>query len=310
MNSTSSSSPSPAARVFGRSVRSWREPVLGLLLVLPPIFVLILLVLYPALEALRFSLGFVPADNPTYASGLDLVNSKTGSLEVFKKLFASSFFSSNLILTLRVSFVSVLLLVLVSYPLALFARFGRGKLAGVARVWYLLPMFVPVVIATYALITFFGDNGWLEAILGAVSIPYHSVIRQEAGIVLGHVWVGVPFAVLMLSSGLDGISNESIEAARDQGANAWVVFWRILLPLNIVPLLIIMTFSFIGVFGSYTVPYMLGPSAPQMLGVSMALNFGAFRQPQQAVAMAVVSFVFCAFAGALYVWSTTRGRKS
>jgi putative spermidine/putrescine transport system permease protein len=301
---------SSAARTPGRLSPLRRESLVGFLLVLPPIAVLVLLVVYPALDALRFSLGFVPTDNPSYASGLDLIRSSSPTLEVFQKLFSSSFFSGNLALTLRVSFVSVVLLVLLSYPLALYTRFGHGKLAEAARVLYLLPMFVPVVIATYALITFFGDNGWLEAILGVFKIPYHSIIRQEAGIVLGHVWVGIPFAVLMISSGLESVSNETLEAARDQGASAWVLFWRIILPLNIVPLLIVMTFAFIGVFGSYTVPYMLGPSAPQMLGVSMALNFGAFRQPQQAVAMAVISFMVCAIAGSIYVWATTRNRRA
>jgi putative spermidine/putrescine transport system permease protein len=289
---------------------SWQQSIVGLLLVLPALLVLLFLVVIPAFEAVRFSLGLVPADNPAYASGLDLVKSETPTLEAFQRLFQNSFFSGNLALTWRVSLVSVVLLVLVSYPLALVARFGRGRLADITRALYLLPMFVPVVIATYALITFYGDNGWLEAILNVFGVPYHSVIRQEAGIVLGQVWVSIPFAVLMISSGLEGVSVESLEAARDQGASAWTVFWRIIAPLNIVPLLIVVTFTFIGVFGSYTVPYMLGPTAPQMLGVAMQLNFGAFRQPQAAVAMAVVSFLICAVVGALYVWATTRRRAA
>jgi putative spermidine/putrescine transport system permease protein len=309
--STSSSAQPPNPTSMGqRARRTWREPLFGFLLVLPPMAVLVLLVIYPALEAVKFSLGLIPEDNPAYASGMDLVRSSTPTFEAFSKLFASQFFAGNFALTLRVSFISVILLVLVSYPLALFARFGRGKPAEVIRMLSLLPMFVPVIIATYALITFFGDNGWAEAILTRFGIAYNSIIRQESGIVLGQVWVGIPFAVLMLSSGLDAISNESLEAARDQGANSWTVFSRIILPLNVVPLLIVLTFSFIGVFGSYTVPYMLGPTAPQMLGVSMSLNFGAFRQPQAAVAMAVVSFAACALAGAAYVWAITRQRNA
>jgi ABC-type spermidine/putrescine transport system permease subunit I len=281
---------------------------MGLLLVTPALVVLLFLVVIPALEALRFSLGIVPADNPAFASGMDLVRNDTPTLEAFRRLFENRFFQSNLDVTWRVSVVSVVLLVLISYPLALYARFGRGRLAELTRALYLLPMFVPVIIASYALITFYGDNGWLESILNVFGIPYRSIIRQEAGIILGQVWVSIPFAVLMLSSGLEGVSNESLEAARDQGASSWTVFWRIIAPLNIVPLLIVVTFTFIGVFGSYTVPYMLGPSAPQMLGVAMQLNFGAFRQPQAAVAMAVISFAVCAVAGALYVWATTRRR--
>ncbi len=293
-----------------RRASRWKEPVTGLLLVLPPIFVLVLLVVIPAFEALRFSLGLVPEDNPAYANGLGVIRSSTPTLEPFQKLFATPAFAGNFALTLRVSFISVALLLLVSYPLALSARFGRGGLASAVRNLYLLPMFVPTIIATYALITFFGDKGWLESILGVAHIPYRSIIRQEAGIVLGHVWVGIPFAVLMISSGLEGVSNESLEAARDQGANAWTLFWRIIAPLNITPTLIVATFGFIGVFGSYTVPYMLGPSAPQMLGVAMELNFGAFRQPQTAIVMAVISFAACAVAGSLYVWATTRNRRT
>ncbi len=286
-------------------MKSW-QPVIGLLLVTPVIVVLFVLTIFPAFEALRFSLGFVPEDNPAFASGLNLVRSDTATLEAFQKLFATASFVGNLELTLRISFITVVLLVFIAYPLALFARFGTGRLAQLTKALYLLPMFVPVVIATYALITFYGDNGWLESILAVFGIPYTSIIRQEAGIIIGHIWVGIPFAVLMLSSGLEGIGLESIEAAKDQGASFWTIFWRIILPINFVPLLIVLTFSFIGVFGSYTVPYMLGANAPQMLGVSMALNFSAFRQPQTAVAMAVVSFAFCALAGALYVWATTR----
>jgi putative spermidine/putrescine transport system permease protein len=297
---------SSAARVTRRI--AWREPVFGFLLALPPIAVLAFLVIVPAFEALRFSLGLVPEDNPAYASGLNLIRSDAPTFRVFETLFANPSFSSNMALTVRVSVISVALLLFVSYALALTVRFGRGRLADAVRGLYLLPMFVPVVIATFALITFFGDNGWLEALLKPFGIPYRSIIRQEWGIVLGQVWVGIPFSVLMLSSGLEGVSDESLEAARDQGASFWTAFWRIIAPLNIVPMLIVLTFGFIGIFGSYTVPYMLGPSAPQMLGVAMQLNFGAFRQPQAAVAMAVVSFAACAVAGGLYVWATTRNR--
>ena len=126
---------------------------------------------------------------------------------------------------------------------------------------------------------------------------------------LGQVWVGIPFAVLMLSSGLDGIPEEQIDAARDQGAPFWTILTRLVLPLNLVPLLIVLTFSFIGIFGSFTVPYLLGPTAPTMLGVSMQLNFGAFRQPQVAVALAVFSFAVCAVVGYLYVAATLRQNR-
>lgn len=171
-------------------------------------------------------------------------------------------------------------------------------------------MFIPTIISAYAITTFYGDNGLLEAIPSRFHIEYASPIRSGWGIVLGQAWASIPFAVLMLSSGLDGISQEQIDAARDQGAPFWTILTRIVLPLNLVPLLIVLTFSFIGIFGSYTVPYLLGPSAPTMLGVSMQLNFGSFRQPQTAVALAVFSFLVCAVVGYAYVLATLRQNRN
>ncbi|GGR10737.1 spermidine/putrescine ABC transporter permease [Deinococcus ruber] len=288
------------------------KPLLGLLFLVPPLAVLTLLVLLPAFDALRFSLGWVPEDNVSYASGLNLIRSSQPTLAVFGRLFSSASFGRDLGLTLFVTLTSVALLTVVSYALAVYARFGRGRWVGAVRTLYLLPMFIPGIIAAYAITTFYGDHGLLQAMLERVGVQgYHSPIRQSWGIVLGSVWTGIPFAVLMLSSGLDGVAEEQIEAARDAGASFWVILWRIVLPLNLVPLLIVLTFSFIGVFGSFTIPYLLGPAAPNMLGVSMQLNFGAFRQPQVAVAMAVFSFLVCALVGYLYVVATLRqnGRR-
>jgi len=285
------------------------QAVWGLLFMLAPMALLTLLIVLPALDAVRFSLGLVPEDNMSYANGLNVLRSKTATLEVFQKLFATPSFQQNLALTLFVTLTSVGILAVVAYALALYSRFSRGRMVGVVRILYLVPMFVPGIIAVYALITFYGDNGLLEAMLNKVGVEYQSVIRRDWGIVLGQVWTGIPFAVLMLSSGLDGISEEQFEAARDAGAGFWTILLRIVLPLNLVPLLIVLTFAFIGVFGSFTVPYLLGNAAPQMLGVSMQLNFGAFRQPQVAVALAVFSFAVCALAGYLYVLATTRQNR-
>ncbi|THF86757.1 ABC transporter permease subunit [Deinococcus sp. KSM4-11] len=285
------------------------KSLLGLLFVLPPLLVLTLLVLWPAVDALRFSLGLVPAGNVNYTTGLDLIRSDHPTLAVFSRLVSNVAFGRDLRLTLFVTVTATALLTALAYSLALYGRFHKGRSTELVRTLYLLPMFIPTIIAAYAITTFYGDNGLLEALLSKVGLGYTSPIRLPWGIVLGQVWVGIPFAVLMLSSGLDGIPEEQIDAARDQGAPFWTILTRLVLPLNLVPLLIVLTFSFIGIFGSFTVPYLLGPTAPTMLGVSMQLNFGAFRQPQVAVALAVFSFAVCAVVGYLYVAATLRQNR-
>lgn len=304
--------PPPAA--LARRREAWtgaraREAVLGLLLAAPPIIVLVLLIILPALDAVRFSLGIVPQGNITYSTGQHLITSSRPTLAVYRNLIHSNFFRDDFALTASVVVLSVVIVLVVSYVLALYVRFGTGWIPQVVRSLYLVPMFVPVVIAAYALITFYGAHGALNALLARAHLGYTSPIYHRSGIVLGQIWTNIPFAVLMLGAGLDGISQELIEAARDVGASFPAVLRRIVLPLNIVPTLIVLTFTFIGVLGSFTIPYLLGPNAPQVFGVAMQAYFSSYQQPQPAVAIAVMTFAFAAGAGVLYVWATVRSRR-
>jgi ABC-type spermidine/putrescine transport system permease subunit I len=273
----------------------------------PPFLVLLFLIVTPAIQALLFSLGLVPTDNIVFTADVDLVSTKTPVLTVYQNLLSSSFVRDDLSLTLGVSVVSVILVVLIGYVLALYVRFGTGGLPAIVRMLYLVPMFIPVVIASYGLIEFYVANGFLQILLHQLGFnSYSSPMYASGGIVLGQVWVSIPFAVLLIGSGLDGIAPEAIEAAQDVGASFPQILWRIVTPLVSVPLLIVATFTFIGVLGSYTVPYLLGPNAPQMLGVAMTAYYSAFQRPQPAVAMAIITFVVAAIAGAIYVWGTSR----
>ena len=195
-----------------------REAALGLAMVAAPIGVVLLLIVVPAIQAATFSLGLVPTDNLVFSTGQHLVNSDTPTLAVYRDLLASPFIRDDLWLTVWISLLSVVLVAIVAYVLALYVRFGSGRLPKIVRSLYLIPMFVPVVIASYAAITFYVDRGVLAAILHAFGLAYVSPAYKASGVVITQVWFNIPFAVLMLGSGLDGIEQELIESAHDVGA--------------------------------------------------------------------------------------------
>ncbi len=282
------------------------EAVTGLLMAMLPFAILLLLIVLPAVDSLLFSLGRVPSNNVAFSTGQHLIRSDHLTLAVYKNLFSSKYFIQDLVLTLIVTVVSVAGIVVVSYSLALYVRFSRGVFPRMVRTLYLIPMFIPVVIASYALITFWVDHGLMHALFEHLGLGYTSPIYRASGIIIGQIWQGIPFAVLLLGSGLDGLAEEQIEAARDVGAKFFTVFRKIVLPLNLVPLLIVATFTFIGIIGSFTIPYLLGPNAPQMFSVEMNAHFVNYNQPQPAVAMAIITFLIAAVAGVLYVWGTAR----
>jgi len=58
---------------------------------------------------------------------------------------------------------------------------------------------------------------------------------------------------------------------------------------------------FIGILGSFTIPYLVGGNAPQMMSVVMTNYFTNYLRPDISVALAALSFVIAALAGAAYV---------
>ena len=50
-------------------------------------------------------------------------------------------------------------------------------------------------------------------------------------VLITNIWIGVPFNMVLIYSGLQGITGEFYEAASIDGANKWQQFWYITLPL-------------------------------------------------------------------------------
>lgn len=279
-----------------------------------PIAFLLAFVGLPTVESFFYTFGYTGGPNAVVSEMAQnqVVSHHGATLGVYTELWKMASFRADFIATIWVTIASVALLLVISWVIALYLRFSDGWLARVASSLYLIPMFIPSVIASYALVTFWNSGGFVDALAKHLGDPnFPSFGYTLFGVVIGNVWTGLPFAVLMLASGLRNVPDSYIEAARDVGARAWTVSLRILLPMNTLPIIIVATFNCIGVLGAYTVPYLMGPTAPQLLGVAMTSYFSAYNEPQQAEAMAVMVFILAAAVGTWYVIANLRlDRKS
>jgi ABC-type spermidine/putrescine transport system permease subunit I len=171
-------------------------------------------------------------------------------------------------------------------------------------------MFVPSVILSYALIRTIGPNGTVDILLNAVGLPkLPSPYLTPWGPVIGLVWDNLPLTVLMLTAGLGNIPKSSIEAARDVGASPLRVLVSIILPRMGNSLLVTASFAILGIFSSFTLPYVLGPASPEMMGPFMQRTFSDLNDPVNALTQAVITFGFCLFFGIFYVRSIARNRE-
>lgn len=263
--------------------------ILGLLLVIPSFLLLFVTVVIPIIISFKESLT-------NKSGGYDLSN--------YTYLFTDKLMRSNIIFTLEVTIISVILVLIISYALAAYMRFNNGTMVKWIRNMYMIPIFIPSVIATYGLIQLLGNHGWVSRMLLLVNggeMP--RIIFDMKGIIIANLWFNIPFTTMLLGSALSAVPNSVIESAKDVGARRLQIFVRFILPLTYKTLLVAITFVFMGVIGSFTAPFLIGPNAPQMLGVSMEQVFGVFQEKQLAAAIAFFTFLLCSVMGYFYIRS-------
>ncbi|WP_224502502.1 ABC transporter permease [Celeribacter litoreus] len=218
---------------------------------------------------------------------------------------------SNLWLTLWVTAVCAALLMATCLPLALYLRFAKSRVAALVQGLALFPMFVPSVILAYALIRTIGPNGAVDLVLNAVGLPkINSPYLTPWGPIIGLVWDNIPLTTLMLVAGLGGVSDNAVEAARDAGARHFALLRHIILPQIGNAMLVVLSFTVLSIFSAFTLPYVLGPASPEMMGPFMQRTFSQVLDTRMAVTQAVITFIICAGFGAFYVRSIAKNREA
>ncbi|MGI2035934.1 ABC transporter permease [Rhizobium panacihumi] len=271
---------------------------LGLLLVAIPVFLMIWLVIWPAINAISRTIWRPDGDGNI---GFNLSS--------YAFFFSDRYSLDNLTVTLWTTLVCAIILLVICLPIALYLRFSRGRLSGYVQALTIFPMFVPSIILAFAFIRVLGPNGMVDILLNAVDLPkIRTPYLTPWGPVIGLVWDNIPLTVLILAAGLGSVANQSIEAARDVGANALQVFWHIILPRISNSILVALSFSVLGIFSSFTLPYLLGPASPEMLGPFMQRTLREVQDPIGAMTQAVIAFGFCIVFGLFYVRSVARNQ--
>jgi len=301
--------------VKGESLESKRDSRLsafGFLMALPPILLIMGVVGLPILLAFAFSLGFTGGLNSVVSIiGLDVHKATHwwGTLQAYRDVFADPQFRSDFLLTILVTLVSTIIVLFMAVGIGLYLRLKGGRLATLLAGLAVVPLFIPVVIAAWAILTFYAGNGFVRTVFAQFGLHGPTWGFTVIAIVIGSIWTSLPFAVLMVASGLQSIPDAMIETARDAGAGFLRIVYSILLPMAFVPTVIAGTFTAIGVIGSFTVPYFTGPNAPTMLGVELTNFFVSFNRPQQSVVMAFTVFIAASGIAAFYVWANFRTAK-
>ncbi|GAB4234994.1 MAG: ABC transporter permease [Kiloniellaceae bacterium] len=238
----------------------------GLLAALPVIVFLLLAFAAPLLAVLGYS--FMPEKT------FELTQAPT--LENYLSVFSNSYYLS-FGKSLGLALVTVLLLMVISWPIA----YGMAKLFGRAANFLtlaiIIPLFVSENIRLFGWVLFLIKGGVLLGGLKAwLGIDGESMLYDVPAIVLGLVYVYLPFALFPMVLGISMVSREVTEAAFDMGATRWQVFREVELPLAMPGILIGGLLTFILSLGSLAESKILGGQAVIMIAdeIETAFTFG------------------------------------
>ena len=153
----------------------------------------------------------------------------------YRAVFANPTFGPALLNTGLFVGVSILFQFTIGLALAVF--FVRHfPLSGTLRALFLVPWLLPLLVSGSAWSWMLNsDSGIVNSFLEAAGIgqinwltsPQWSLIA----VLIANIWIGIPFNLVILYSGLEGIPLDVYEAASIDGANGWQKFLRITLPL-------------------------------------------------------------------------------
>jgi ABC-type spermidine/putrescine transport system permease subunit I len=276
----------------GMQKRTWKTNLFIVLMLLPALLLSLGIIAYPMLNTVIRSFQ----------------NAEGGfTLENYRFLFTDSLALGNIWFTFWVTVATVLLAIAFAYVLALYLRFSESRISRFIGSLYLLPRFVPTLVAIYAMITIVRDSGFLNRVsqlFGGNFKP--GLLFNAKGIIMMNLWFNIPFAAMIVSASLAGIPNSVVESARDVGANGLSVFFKMIVPLSIKDVLIAMTFVFMSNISSFTTPYLIGPNYPMMLGVYLRRQFSTYMNYELSAALSVVIFLFSSVSAVVYLYTNLK----
>ncbi|HWA48509.1 MAG TPA: ABC transporter permease [Dongiaceae bacterium] len=180
------------------------------------------------------------------------------TLQNYENVFASTSYISFL-WSLGLATLTVTILALVCYPVAYGLARVFGKWSTVLTLLFTIPLFVSENVRLYGWILFFIKNGVLLGTLKSwFGVEPESWLFTEGMIVLGMVYVYLPFMLFPMTLGVSMVPKETRDAAFDLGASKWQVFKEVDLPLSMPGIMIGFLLAFVLAVGAIAEAKVLG----------------------------------------------------
>lgn len=180
------------------------------------------------------------------------------TLENYQTIFGGSSYSAFM-WSIGLAAATVVLLAVICYPVAYGIVRVFGKWSTLVTLLFTIPLFVSENIRLYGWVLFFIKGGvMLGSLKSMFGIEMESILFTVGAILLGMVYVYLPFMLFPMTLGIAMVPNDTREAARDLGASRWQVFREVELPLSMPGILIGCLLTFVLAVGAVAEAKVLG----------------------------------------------------
>ena len=152
------------------------------------------------------------------------------------------------------------------YPVAFFISRSSEKLQNILVLAITIPMWINMLVRTYAWIGLLSEGGLIQRLLGFFGITRGELLYTEGAVLLGMVYNFLPFMVLQINTSLCKMDHSLLEASADLGANARQTFIRVTLPMSLPGVINGITLVFLPAVSSFFIPKLLGGGQYFLIG--------------------------------------------
>lgn len=250
---------------------------------------------------------------------------KVFTLTAYKSIFARDSDTNKfiylpiLLRTLWMTLISTLISILIALPCGY--AIARSKKQTLLLVLVIIPFMTNSLIRIFAWQSILGDEGLLNTCFKFFEVLYHKMIGAKdwvfsphkfmytkSAVIIVSIYMYLPYAILPIFTSVDRFDFSLIEAARDLGSTKTQSMIKILLPGIKSGIISSVIFTFIPIFGNYTVPQLVGSTKSYMLGNIIMDQIQKARNIPLASAFSVVLTIITMIA-ILFMFSSEKAEQ-
>ena len=187
------------------------------------------------------------------------------TLDNFKKA-SEDIYIQVFIRSLKIGLLTTGICFLLGYPMAYMITKFSERVQNLLILGVTIPMWINLLLRTYAWTSLLSDNGLLNALLIKLGLPTVSLMYTDFAVLLGLVVNYLPFMVIPIHTSLAKMDASLLEAAADLGANRLRVFTRVIFKLSLPGVINGIIMTFLLAISAFVVPRILGGGSYMLIG--------------------------------------------